>query len=746
MNAFQQLIDSPGGRPMLAEWVAKTAREAITPGLLARLGALRQRSLNSITRKLKDALDPRPEAEVFPGPSDEAVRRAVSGYDGGGRSGTESNTLFTLFGLMRRAMAGRFPARPSELHLSGIPLPSIGLSIYGLLLSQASLSYRAVSVFTSPEDREVLGTLLKEFSALGMTGDGRTRTRWRRFRLRLDQKAATEEEWRKGERRALLPLEGGAFLVFLNYSDRDSGVDFPVIFHDPAGRFEVPVRYEVLSSGPLIEPEAAFSPDMVLAEAAGRGPAPWFPGAAAEFARLTGTAETTARLVVAGLPKINSWAPNFLPPQVRTTLGVKVAEAAIAREELRALTDTVKDALVGALVPAEPSWLWTDGPDAAAAAEVWIARVGRRATVPEALVAEAAKAVRAGRPARESLPALFDPASDPGLSRDLRWVVHGSGVVPEGEDEGTPGFASGYLVDAVTMMSWLAHRLPAGDPLRERLPAALEAVRARLANPDLMLSLHRYVHLLGFRRIAGTPSETTPTYERFGAVIMPTADGPSRPAVKPSLLDEAGEDPFLPVLREDPAVPAEVEVALRLVRDGRFAALLADPGDPVAGERAADGTWCPQDPSRSVPDLVTEAAERHGLGEDAAAVYLMLLAMPDPTDRNTARWTGWKPARLKAARAELAVTDLVVEARRPRAGRSLFLPGGWAALSAPHLPQEEWKLPLYDLVGGTEAKVLIGVLVPAEPSAGLYRRSWRRVLEGDVPRFTDLEVHRGRRR
>ncbi|MFD0527080.1 hypothetical protein ACFQ1I_07070 [Kitasatospora arboriphila] len=72
-----------------------------------------------------------------------------------------------------------------------------------------------------------------------------------------------------------------------------------------------------------------------------------------------------------------------------------------------------------------------------------------------------------------------------------------------------------------------------------------------------------------------------------------------------------------------------------------------------------------------MPDLVEEAAARHGLGADAAALYLMLLAMPDPTDRNTARWTGWKPARLKAARAELAATDLVVQASRTRAaGRS----------------------------------------------------------------------------
>lgn len=114
-----------------------------------------------------------------------------------------------------------------------------------------------------------------------------------------------------------------------------------------------------------------------------------------------------------------------------------------------------------------------------------------------------------------------------------------------------------------------------------------------------------------------------------------------------------------------------------------------------------------------MPDLVAAVSQRHGLGPDAAALYLILLGMPDPTDRNTARWTGWRPARLKAARAELAGTDLVVAATRSRAGRSLFLPGGWAELRSPQLPLETWKLPMLEALGGQSAP--LGVLVPVEP-------------------------------
>ncbi|WP_344235994.1 DNA-binding protein [Actinocorallia libanotica] len=711
-------------------------------GEVVRFAAHRQATLDGIAQKLDQALAPAVAAEVFEGPSDTAIEKAVKAVFQG-RSGA-GPCLFTLVEHMRRAMAGRYAGERRETHLEGIGLPYTALRFDGLLPAAAALTHLAVSEFTPSKDREVLSTLLRTLSDLGMLGDDGARARWRMFQLRLDAATAQSDTGKKGTRRALLPLEGGAFLAVLNFVDKGAdGVDFPAIFYDPAGRFEVPSRYQVLSSEPLPAPEGAFSPDGVLAEAAVRGPAPWFPEAAEEFARRTGVTVTLAKLVLAGLPGIDHWERNFLPAETRTALKVKVAEAAVAKDELKKLGSSFRRALLGALVPADPSRLWTDGPDAAAAAEVWNAGLGRRVTVPEELLSEVLKAVRVGRPTGRVLQALLDPVSAPELSRDLRWVVNGRNIAPE-TGQGT-GFDEQTLVGSVMTAVWLAHRLPAGDPLRARLPAALAAVRERLANPDLILRLDRYAYLQDFRKVAGNPTETGDGYERYGAVVLPTADPYAFPGIKVALLDERGEDPYLPVLRAGD-VPARVETALGMALDERFAALLADPGDPVAGERDADGTWWPQDPSRSVPGLVAEAASRYDLGPDAAVVYLMLLAMPDPTDKNTARWTGWKPARLKAARAELAATDLVVEARRARAGRSLFLPGGWNALRAPHLPQEEWKLPLYGLAGDVDSRTLRGALVPVEPVADLYRRAWRRITEGDVPRFADLEIRRGRRR
>ncbi len=153
----------------------------------------------------------------------------------------------------------------------------------------------------------------------------------------------------------------------------------------------------------------------------------------------------------------------------------------------------------------------------------------------------------------------------------------------------------------------------------------------------------------------------------------------------------------------------------------------------------ADGegpAWL-QNPQLSVPELVAEVSRTHGLGEDAAALYLQLLALPDPTDRNVARWTGWKPARLKRARAELAATALVLEAKRSRAGRGLFLPGGWQEAKSPALPAETWKAALYELP--THRPVLAPLPVPE-----LFARAWQRTVDGDAPGYEELQT--GKRR
>ncbi|MFE5793713.1 DNA-binding protein [Streptomyces sp. NPDC056503] len=706
-----------------------------------------QRRLDTVAARLHPTAEP--VVERVAGPSDRVLAQALNGVVGSGyyRWGSESDVTHRYLEELAAVRAdAEAPAVPGRLHFDLPSLPWSGLPFTQLLDRPAALAYRAVAPGADEAHRAALRGLLSMTDALGVLSAAGSADRWRRVLLHLGEPHLTDPhgQSRNTSHRSVVPLGGGAALGLTEHSDGvPDGREFGALLYDPSGRFEVPGPYTVRADGPVGDRErgagwaAAF-----LKEAEARGAAPFLPAAAEEFGRLTGASRALAGLVLAGMPGIDSHENNFLPLELRKTLGLKVAEAGHARDELRALSVEVRQEVVAALLPDDPARLWTEGPEVTAAAAVWNARVGRRVPVPDWLTAEAARAVRGGWPVARALPALLDPAGSPELGADVAWRIQNDR--PEPVTPAEAPFTGSVLAGALGLMTWLAHRLPAGDPLRAALPGALTALRQRLAAPELLLAVGHFTSLAEFRKVAGAPTETAPDHERYGAVLMATHDGQPLPALRTSLLDSTGSDPYLVALRGPDQEPTSVEAALRRCHDPAFARLLADPGAPVAGAADGDGTWWPQDPSRSVPALVAEAAAAHGLGADAAALYLMLLALPDPTDRNTARWTGWKPARLKAARAELAATDLVVSAVRARAGRSLFLPGAWVDQSAPVLPVEQWKLSLFGLAGG--GRPVLGPLVPAEPVAELYARAWRRIADGDLPRFEELKVKRTRRR
>ncbi|MFD1935657.1 MULTISPECIES: DNA-binding protein [Nonomuraea] len=719
--------------------------DALVAGIagVVRFAAAQRTALRDVVTRLTEVLEGGHRETAPVGPTDELIDAALNGLGSfvpyyWHRQDTDG--AHRHMHAIGAAVAEGAPAAPAgRTHLDLPGLPDSALHWDALLDHPAAAAVKAAAATTEEDHRTVLRGLLGDLHGLGLPVTA-GQDRWRRMSLRLDNHHVRTAEGglRAGTWLGLLPLAGGALLAFVRWTVDDAGGEWTALFHDPAGRFEVPAPYTVKSSSPVGGTGQAGWLEAFLAELDARGPAPWRPAAAEEFALLTGVSPTLARLVVSGMPYVDSHERSFLPKETRAALGVKVGDAAIAKDELREVSVTVRRAVVAALLPDDPARLWTDGPDVARAARIWIEAVGRRRPIPEWLAAEAGRALKTEWDSARALGMLLDPAAAPELTRDLVWTVSGDRVAAT--EGASAGFTGDALVVAVDTAGWLAHRLPAGDPIRAKLPETLAAVRARLAAPGLMLDLDRYVDLPAFRKAAGAPTEVTEGYERYGALVMPTYDDRPAPGIRVALLDAAGEDPYLRALLATEE-PFPVDIALRTARDPRFEALLADPGDPVAGERDADGTWWPQDPTRSVPDLVVEVAKEHGLGEDAAALYLMLLAMPDPTDRHVARWTGWKPARLRSARAELAATDLVVEATRNRAGRSLFLPGGWRELRSPRLPLEQWKTPLFDVSENRN-----GPLVPAEPAAGLYGRAWRRVKDGDAPRFAELQVRRGKRR
>ncbi|MFJ9648387.1 DNA-binding protein, partial [Streptomyces sp. NPDC101206] len=559
--------------------------------------ALDQRAtLDAVTARIAAAAAAPDETDrsTPPGPWDDLVDEASSGLTGARQYGWGSGRTDGLFRVLsafaEAAQDTGAEAEPGRLHTEMPGLPFTALPWTQLLEQPAALAYRAVAAATTDEQRQALLALLRRVDGLGMASaaDGR----WRLARIHLAQRDLLNKPVtaRHPYHSSVLPLGGGAFLATArDCTSKADGYEFAAVQYDPAGRFTVPEPYTPCRHSPLGDP--ARDPDWLtrfLDGAAERGPAPWLPAAAEEFARLTGVSATLARLVVAGLPAVDHHERSFLTAGQREAIGVKAGDAAVARDDLRRLGADLRRSLIAALLPADPARLWTDGPDAAAAAAVWNQRVGRRVPVPERLTAEAHREVVSRWPALRSLPAVLDPAAAPQLSTDAPWEVKEGRAVHAAPDAEV--FSADVLTGAVAMVAWLAHRLPAGDPVRALLPAALTAVRERLAAPELLLEIGAYTSPAEFRTAAGAPTRTAQHFEEYGAVVLPRTGGASRPALRPTLLDSTGSDPYLPLLRRTDQRPYPVEAALRCVHDPRFAVLLADPGTPAAGEAGPDGT------------------------------------------------------------------------------------------------------------------------------------------------------------
>lgn len=82
----------------------------------------------------------------------------------------------------------------------------------------------------------------------------------------------------------------------------------------------------------------------------------------------------------------------------------------------------------------------------------------------------------------------------------------------------------------------------------------------------------------------------------------------------------------------------------------------------------------------------------------------------------------------------------MVEGKRVRAGRTLFLPSGWLNVKAPGLPVEAWKVPLLGL--RADGSSPLDLTVPVTSVRELYQRAWARVVADDGPRMQTLETGR----
>ncbi|WP_345589233.1 hypothetical protein [Streptomyces marokkonensis] len=611
-------------------------------------------------------------------------------------------------------------------------VPRLGMVWPSLLPVLRPLVYRAAAPTVPEAEREALLLLFEALTEGPLAAPGSALRE-----IVLSEPLDMRRRHGNQERAGQVLRRGGRTVVVLGRRNVDYGLDrvnWLALDHDPTGAFGAVAHFPLEKETRHSSAFPAGGLTAVIRLIRDKGAAPWHPEAPASLAAAThaGLGPLQAALLLAGQPE-------QLGGDALATIGLKPRQLNAGRRMLNSLPATDREALVGALLPDDPAELWTTGPDTGTAGRVWAERLGSLVRVPEDLA-----------PALDGLPTasaedVLNPARTAWLSRTTVQRPDKDGRLVAEDPAAVPG--RHHLTGAVAALASLAYALPYGHPLRASLPEGLAALRRRVTDPGLLLGLDvEWTEKGGttaaeLRKAYGLPATGGADADGTTWVGEALALRPWHSDKETVLVRPAG------LTGPDDTVFGLLEGLVGTSRATGLHALRSVLGDELAGALAVglgpEGPSGPaQDPTVCVPALVTEVASAHGLGEDAATLYLQLLALPDPTDRNCARWTGWKPARLKKARAELTTTELVVDAKRSRAGRSLFLPCGWRDLKAPALPVETWKESLYPVREGIRA-------VPLLPVPELFARAWGRVRAGEAPGYEELTTRatrKGRRR
>ncbi|MFD1045927.1 hypothetical protein ACFQ1S_10305 [Kibdelosporangium lantanae] len=217
-------------------------------------------------------------------------------------------------------------------------------------------------------------------------------------------------------------------------------------------------------------------------------------------------------------------------------------------------------------------------------------------------------------------------------------------------------------VTVLDLLGWLAYRLPAADPIRDRLPEVLDEVRAKVTAPGVRFSMSTCCEPEKLTQLLAVPQDEKVVVDDVLELHRDTYWGDNfyyQTYLHPGKYAPKHRDMLNAVMELSESEEFDLTTLLRF-QDEDFADVCAQKAD----------TGYLQDPTVTVPDLVAEAAGKYDVDEDVAVLYLQILALNDPTDANVARWLAWKPARLRKARAALAGTDLVITAKRSRAEKA----------------------------------------------------------------------------
>ncbi|MFI7641759.1 hypothetical protein [Nonomuraea sp. NPDC049400] len=222
------------------------------------------------------------------------------------------------------------------------------------------LAVRAVSAVTSAAHRRALARLLRFWALSPLAEPG-----LQRGLLDSEQRAALSDE-----NGALMPLD--ITMLHGDWGRSHSHVTWNIAAFLQRGTMPRPAGF--LDSQAV--PEGWATPERLhrlVDELERSGPAPFDPAAAARLAEATDLDHAAAALLMAGLPHITDSGHNFLPPETRKVLGLKVTDAKTARDRLRRMPEVARLELYDAAMPDNPAGLWDPTTMAERLAAAWMA-------------------------------------------------------------------------------------------------------------------------------------------------------------------------------------------------------------------------------------------------------------------------------------------------------------------------------------------------------------------------------------
>jgi hypothetical protein len=625
---------------------------------------------------------------------------------------------FGSFGAETRAIAeiprvAQMFAELEDGELRSIPEGS-GADWESLIGAQAALAYRCAVAVTPGDHRDAILALLDAYAASPFVD--------RAGELRLFTTARLPAVYKGATRIFGLRQGASRYFGWRNYGDSTTLLEWA-----EGGEFQLPDGCESIESE--TRPRATWGSAGDVAALRARlesdGPVDTEPLAAIVAGR-TGHTPTEAQIVAAGLHG------SGLQPTKATQRRTDLARAGTG------VSTAERIAILSDAMTADPDAPWSD-PEAFAAnlAAAWLAHKGPVPVISEDVLEDLEVELKRGDTA-DHVRAVADPSRGP-LATDGAFALDENNYLKSTQD--APYFDQDTLLESMRVIAYLAAYAPAGDPARAAIPEAMDAIRARLACDTTWLRLadlywsdedrDAILADIGGEPIAGTNGEIPHSAQTDCFMLLPTRYDTEIYIRPRALRDEAARvDQFVALSGWPPTWPAFA----RRVMSGDFDALIARIGETPVPD---GGYEC--NPITSVPELVESVGNALDLDQNAAALYLQLATLADPKDKKIKAWNGWSSKVHRKAQQALVDRELVLEAKRSRAGRGAFVPGGWEKLKSPHAPIETWKLPLYGVERGADDNLImpLGFIVPLRPIHELFATAWARIESGDKPRYEE---------